>query len=124
MLTRSQALRQRPGFGGLLRGGFLALLQTRGELVFALVALAAETGRATDRALRGRGFVGQLEDDQAAAVTDAVLGELDDPGVATGPVGELWGDLAEQLLYDTLSGEFLLLVDEPAVIHVGDDAAA
>src|SRR6266516_8064880 len=96
------------GSGGLF--GFLAFLEARGELVFALVAFPPQAGAAADGALGGGSFVREFEDDDAAAVADAMLGGLDDAGVAAGTVGELGGDLAEEFLHHALAGEFLLIV--------------
>src|SRR5687768_5355760 len=76
----------------------LALLEgPAGELVTPLVALAAQPGAAAGRAGGARALRQQLEQHQAAPVADAVIAELDDPGVPTGAVGEVRGDVVEQL---------------------------
>src|SRR2546429_9240711 len=111
-----------PGLGllgfcfGLLFGlfGFLRLLafvlflaQLGGELVAALVALAAQAEASPGGAFgRGRFFKQQLEEDQRAAVADAVVGELDDAGVAAVAPVELGRDVIKQLLHHGLACEF------------------
>src|SRR3954469_8158637 len=92
--------------------------------MFPLVPLAPEAGAAADGALRGRRLVRQLQHADVAAIADPVLSGLDDSGVATRTIGELGGDLAEELLDHALARELLLLVDEPAIVQGGYDAAA
>src|SRR5687767_10762831 len=76
------------GRGGRGRFGLVtlvassALLQGAGsELMLALIALAAEAGRPTGRALGCGLFRQQLEQDDVPAVADAEVAGLDDAGV-------------------------------------------
>src|SRR4051794_16882477 len=120
--------------GGRFRLGLLAaaalLDGSAGELVAALVALAAETEAPAGGTRRLGLFRQQLKHHQAAAVADAVVAQLDDAGVTPLPVGEAGGDLVEQLLDDRaraaalVQDELLLLVGQPAVLEHRDDAAA
>src|SRR5688572_21133831 len=71
--------------GGRLLGGAVGfrfgprLGESRGELMTALVALAAQAGTAADRPFRDMLLVRhQLENDQAPAIADPVVGQFDD----------------------------------------------
>ena len=52
-------------------------------------------------------FANKLQHAQARAVADAVLGELDDAGVAAGAVLVSRADLVEQLLHERLLVDLL-----------------
>src|SRR5580658_5548499 len=94
-------------FGFLFRR---RLEHTRGKLMAALIALAAQAGRATGGA-GGRRLLGdELQQHQVAAVANAKIGELDDARVAAVAAGEGRGDLTEQLADQGFAGELLLLV--------------
>src|SRR5688500_6486148 len=89
----------------------LFLAELGGELVAAFVALAAEAEAAAGGAFGGGVFFEEeLEEHHVAAVADAVLGELDDAGVAAVASGELGGDVVEELLDNALAGELLLVI--------------
>src|SRR5688500_2688992 len=90
--------------------GFLLLQRPAGELGTPLVALAAQAGAAAGRALRRRFLDAELQQHQVSGVADPILRQLDDPRVAALAVGELRGDLLEQLLHDLLLPA--LLVDD------------
>src|SRR6266545_384815 len=96
----------------------------------ALVALTAETRRATGGAAGGGFFREQLEKDQVAGVADAVVAELDDSGVAARAVAEFGGDVLEQPLDDLAMGAALVLdpllifIDQAPVAHQGDHTPA
>src|SRR5437867_1778527 len=96
------------GFLGLLSLLALVLLlsELSGELMAALVALAAQAQGAASRALGRGGFLKKkLQQHQTTAVADAVIGELDDARIAAVASGEFGGDVVEELLHHGLASE-------------------
>src|SRR5881398_1908868 len=76
----------------------LLLAKLGGELMPALVALAAQAQGSAGGALRRDVLLKQeLQKAQTAAVADAMVGELDDARVAAVARGELGSDIVEEL---------------------------
>jgi hypothetical protein len=89
-----------------------------------LVAFPPQTGAATRRAFGGRLFRAELEQHQAPGIADAIVGQLDDAGVAALTIAKLRRDFVEQLLHHRLVptlvvlDELLILIGDPAIVQL------